>query len=623
MRHESAPASRSPGPGESLRGRTLTCGPATHRRLARLLGLDRGPESYEISSALWVSDHVEIELVAITDRSRISLVLEETRPERAFVAGPRVCLWVRDSSVPPQLARRLQAVTRPLLVRLALSDLERMVVLDPDAAPAVPTRPGRDNPSPQPPLEGISLPTTAVRAHTAPELYADFFAASEIRRAGCDLIDVHSAHTLVTHGDVECSYCAVCVPSPRVGLVRLPVYETVRNLGKPPAQHGAFNESEDPSGAFCSDMTEEDVIMGSPSRMSEVLRHADLHRSRDSLLVVGLCLPDVIGEDQESAVREFAQTTTTPVFSVPAAPRSWAWLAKDLLRTRRQALPQTDADREREPSVNLIGFARNAGSDDLVGLLAAAGISVSTFLLPELAMDAVARIPRAAVNVYLPNVHWEKTYSHLQDDPGRRHRMLDGPFGMQGTRRWVEEVCAELAVECDVSGILSERVAGLAPRWEALRAQAAECRLGLVVPGHEIETLLDARHSWGIPLTRVLREMGFGLDLFVGSEAGARLFRSRTTLSETEYTLHAFDSLPDLLETLQRSPCQAVFSNYVFDWRLVCAGKAPFSTLEFEYGLRGAIATLERLLAVCRLPLFRAGRRFIAPVVGRGGANAV
>lgn len=615
----SAPPSRSQASDKSLRGRTITCGPETHRRLARLLGMDRAPVAWQIGSATWVDDRLEIEVVAIEDQSRVALVLEKTRQDRAFVAGPQVCLWVRESRIPEQLGRRLQTVTRRMLERLPLADLERMVALDPDAAEAGPQRSQSAGEPQSALLEGISIPTTAAFALTAQELYADFFAASEIRRAGCDIIDVHTAHTLVSHGDVECSYCAVCVPSPRAALVRLPVYETVRNLGKPAEERGAFDESEDPSNAFCSDMTEEDVIKGSPGRLGHVLRHADQHRNRNSLLVVGLCLPDVIGEDQEGAVREFAQSTSTPVFSVPAAPRSWAWLAKDLLRTRRLSLPQ--AEEPDGPAVNLIGFSRNAGSSELEGLLAAAGISVRTFLLPELDMAAVARIPGATVSVYLPNLHWEKTYAHLQDDPGRRHLVIDGPYGLRGTRTWLEQVCSALGVDCDVERLCADRLAGLGPRWDGLRDQASGFRLGLVVPGHEVETLLEARYSWGIALTQVLREMGFGLDLFIGSGTAADDFRSRTKLSEGDYAVHVFDSLPGLVEALQSSPCQAVFSNYMFDWRLLQTGKTPFSTLEFECGLSGAIATLERLIAVCRIPLFRAGRRFMAAGLAKGGSH--
>lgn len=617
MSHGPTPSSRSRASSGSVRGRAIRCGPDTRGRLARLLGLDREPLDYSVRSATWIDDHLEIEVVAAGDQGAFGLVLEKTRPERAFVAGPEVCLWIRQPQIPPQLGRRLHSVTRRMLERLPLRDLERMVAIDPDAVELQP-EPHRQEESarPSPLLDGISIPTTAACARTAPELYADFFATSELRRAGCDIIDVHGFHTLVSHGDVECSYCAVCVPSPRASLVRLPVYETVRNIGRPAADRGAFDESEDPSTVYCSDMTEEDVIKGSPARIARVLRHADRHRDRDNLLVIGICLPDVMGEDLEGAVRDFSQTTSTPVYSVPASPRSWSWLARDLLRTKRLALPSGEAPDRR--AVNLIGFSRNAGTRELTSLLQAAGVSVKTQLLPDLDMAAVARIPRAAVNVYLPNIHWEKSYEHLRDDPARRHLVIDGPHGLQGTRAWLEQVCAATGVECDVVRLCAERFEPLQARWDDLRRQASEYRLGLVVPAHEVETLLDPRHSWGIALTRVLREMGFGLDLFVGSDEAAEAFRARTSLDESDYSLNVFDSLPGLIEALRASPCQAVFSNYMFDWRLLQTGKAPFSTLEFEYGLSGAIATLQRLVEVCRIPLFRLGQRFM----GAGGLNA-
>ena len=52
-----------------------------------------------------------------------------------------------------------------------------------------------------------------------------------------------------------------------------------------------------------------------------------------------------------------------------------------------------------------------------------------------------------------------------------------------------------------------------------------------------------------------------------------------------------------------------------FDWRISRAGKARFSSKDFEMGLGGALRTLKRLLSVCRLPFYRRYR----PHLGGGG----
>ncbi|MBI5481534.1 MAG: hypothetical protein HY906_21940 [Deltaproteobacteria bacterium] len=585
----------------------------------------------------WAADHVEVTLAGTREPPSLTLIITATRRgQPAFLVGPEVSLWVQGAEVPEQLAARLRAVTERALPRLALADLERMVALDPElteigtaAAVASPLAPAlSDDPAAAhreptaragPALEGISIPTAGQHALTAPEFYADFLAAPELRRAGCDIIDVHSAHTLVSHGDVECAYCAVCVPRPRCGLLRLPVYETVRNIGRLPHGQGRFDESEDLADVFCSDMTEQDVISGAPGMIRQVLRQADTNRKKDRLLVIGLCLPDVIGADQEAAVQDYRAATDTAVYMVPSAPRSWSWFAADLLRSRRKALDHTGPPDPR--AVNLIGYPENAGTRELSSLLADLGVAVNTCVLPELSMSSVERIPRAALNVFLPNVHWEKVYEHLRGDGGRTHLEIDGPYGIAGTRAWLQSVSAALGMGRDLDELLRRRLAPLQERWDRLRQEARGFRLGFVVPAEDSPALLQSRFTWGIPLAAAIHEMGFGLDLFVGgpaSPAAAAQIRAGLGLAPADYELHEFDSLPGMLDALAQSQCQAVFSNYVFDWRLVRTGKAPFSTLEFEMGVAGAVATLKRLVAVCRLPLFRGGRRFMNDCAPRG-----
>jgi hypothetical protein len=607
----------------AVRGRRLVCGEASRARVARFLGLDRPPPIGAVEKVEWIEDHLEATLTGTSVTPALVVVVAARRPDRpAYLAGPEVCLWLQGSEVPKPLAARLRSVTAPALPRLALADLERMVAMDPELSPsdaigvtASATGQSPAEPRTGPPREGISIPLSGQHALTAPEFYADFFAAPELRRAGCDIIDVHGAHTLVSHGDVECAYCAVCVPRPRCGLVRLPVYETVRNIGRLPRGQGRFDESEDLADIFCSDMTEQDVISGTRGMIGEVLRQADANRRKDRLLVIGLCLPDVIGEDQEAAVQEYCATTDTAVYMVPAAPRSWSWFAADLLRTRRQALERGAPPDPR--AVNLIGYPDNAGTRELTSLLADLGIEVNALLLPELSMTAVERLPRAALDVFLPNVHWDKAYAHLRDGGDRAHLELAGPYGLAGTRTWLEAVATALHVEHDTDALLRRRQAPLQERWDRLHEQAREHRLGLVVPAEDAAAVLEARFSWGIPLAAVIHEMGFGLDLFVGGRAAAQV-RAGLGLARSDFEVHEFDSLAGMLDALGRCPCQAVFSNYVYDWRLVRTGKAPFSTLEFEPGLAGAVATLERLVAVCRLPLFRGGRRFMSDCGPRG-----
>ena len=69
--------------------------------------------------------------------------------------------------------------------------------------------------------------------------------------------------------------------------------------------------------------------------------------------------------------------------------------------------------------------------------------------------------------------------------------------------------------------------------------------------------------------------------------------------------LKGFKTPAELERLLGEGAFDAVYSEYFFDERLSRAGKARFSLSVFEPGLRGAIASLERLLAAGRWKFYR------------------
>ena len=104
-----------------------------------------------------------------------------------------------------------------------------------------------------------------------------------------------------------------------------------------------------------------------------------------------------------------------------------------------------------------------------------------------------------------------------------------------------------------------------------------------------------------MPLLRVLREMGLGVEILCHGEAkkkdapGLRFFRT-----------------PDELDRLLRDGrFEAVYSEYTYDNRLARAGKSQFSLDCFEMGLAGAVRSLRRLGGICRWPFSRRYARFM------------
>ena len=88
-----------------------------------------------------------------------------------------------------------------------------------------------------------------------------------------------------------------------------------------------------------------------------------------------------------------------------------------------------------------------------------------------------------------------------------------------------------------------------------------------------------------MPVLRQLAEAGIRVDvLLFGGKDGGRV--------------KGFKDPRGLEQRLVQGAYDAVYSEYFFDERLVRAGTPRFDLSAFEPGVRGAVGTLERLLAV-------------------------
>ena len=97
-------------------------------------------------------------------------------------------------------------------------------------------------------------------------------------------------------------------------------------------------------------------------------------------------------------------------------------------------------------------------------------------------------------------------------------------------------------------------------------------------------------------------EMGFCIDLLYYDIHGQA---PKLPDGLRQAQVRVFRAPWELAKALEEGSFAAAYSDVCFDWRLSRAGKARFSSRDFEMGLCGARRTLERLLSRCRLPFYR------------------
>jgi len=319
------------------------------------------------------------------------------------------------------------------------------------------------------------------------------------------------------------------------------------------------------------------------------------------VVVHSTCIPTVIGDDAEAVVARWQKRTKVPIVYMNHTEASCQDFDVCLALFRKlQKDPAFAKVARRRGCVNLVGFPEGAALKELVGLLREAGIEVNARVMPSLSIDAVRRYLAAEAQVLYPNGAYAKTYQEFFEHLPIKTLRLDAPYGWDGTKAWVQGVAAALGRKRGVKPALAQAAKDLAPGWDAARGQARGRSVAFVVDGYHMRRLSEPAQTWGVPLLRLLREMGLGVEVLCFGEAK----KGAPGLS--------FFQTPEQLEALlAKGAFAAVYSEYTYDSRLARAGKAQFSLDCFEMGLAGAARSLARLSGICRWPFARRYARYM------------
>jgi hypothetical protein len=377
------------------------------------------------------------------------------------------------------------------------------------------------------------------------------------------------------------------------------------------------------SDTLMSDLTDRDVIKGGDRKLDQVLdvvaRDMESGRSApEAIFVNSSCLPEVTGDDIDAALDKLrkrlagADETTgkdgkkrkIPILNLRNEPDPNAEIMR--LAMEDEAF---HAVAKRPGTINLVGLPRLRGYEDVLACLAESGIRLNCWALPELDMNTFRHFKAAELNV----LHgWDWISARRRDliastglpsltPPG-------GPFGIEGTRAWLAAIADALGRRRVFDAVWDRRRRAIDDEWEALRARARGYRLGFVLGENGLARLVDPAKMMGLPMVPMLREMGFGVDCLV-YDTGTPAPRD-----EGAYRLDYFATPDELEASLRASEAVAFYSDVYFDRRLTRTGKNIFSSNDFEMGMRGAPATLARLLQTCELSFFRTYGEYLGPV---------
>ncbi len=595
----------------SFGGQIVSAGEVSRRAVSRLLGIDTLGAPYVVSSVAWMDHALELAVETGGEEPLVLRIEARTPESRGLLLTDHLNLFVRGTEAPEAFVRRVAEAGARTLGHWTLERLAQLIGEDPEAGkPGLPVPPSADE---------SDRPRSLLDTWGDVDAYADFFAGGELSRSQLDSVDFSRLFRFIQHSDVECTQVNPATTTPIISLVTFPWSERLhRPLGQVPRGQRRDDEQGGPAdGMLTTDLDEDDVIMGNPDKLRNVLQYAVDHGGEEPkpLFVSNTCVPAVTGEDVASVVDDIQESSGQQICYLTVSRRSMTTVFQELMVDRRK-----EAEERAGPppphAVNLIGFPSTPAVDELEQLLAAAGISVNTRFLPDVSPELVDRLPGAALNVRLVNRTWQHFVDQLSFESRTPHVAPTAPYGFEGTRTWLQEVAAAVELDRRVDDAWQRHAEPWEERWAALRRRAAGHRLGFVVRDSETFYLTTPGTSWGVPLVALLEEMGFGLDVLVHvsdketARENARAVKEQFA-EPARHSIRAFDSFAFLRHRLAQSEAAAFLSYQFFDWRLTEAGKATFSIQHFEMGVPGAVRSLERLLRVCETSFYRRYRKHL------------
>ena len=365
------------------------------------------------------------------------------------------------------------------------------------------------------------------------------------------------------------------------------------------------------------DTSDLDAIMaGGEDRLTALAREEVCGNPPPDLLVVlGTCVSRIIGDDVERAVQDSGalEAGIRTVWMEATASEDqqarslWARLC-EMFQS-----PRTAGD---DPAVNLLGYGywRDEHHAELEQLLASVGIRRNASMIPTFDIAELHHFGDADVNLVLPARHVRDSLTWAQSKMQAPLLEPPPPFGIAQTRAWLDATLAFFGREPVSDDWMSQHFGPVEPLWDGLVRAAGDMRVAVVLTSDHFGSIAPL-HRGGVPWLEVLREMGFGLDVFVipspsrrldtGQEALTLASTRRLLEGDGRHTVTSVESMRELRARLLEAESQLCYSEVPQDRRALSVGMVPFNYTDFSMGFGGATRSLARLIQRGRTPFFR------------------
>jgi nitrogenase molybdenum-iron protein beta chain len=209
-----------------------------------------------------------------------------------------------------------------------------------------------------------------------------------------------------------------------------------------------------------SNLQETEVVFGGHDRLHEQIRHTLEIMDGDLYFVLTGCVPEVIGDDVESVVREFAGAGAPVISASTAGFKGSSYFGyEQVLKALFKNVVKAGAPR-RANLVNVWGLPPmmdvfwKGNLKGTAGLLALLGFETNAFFGPEAAFSDIENAAGARLNIVLSDLYGLEAAELFKERHGVDFITTPPPFGAAASERFLETVGAAL-------GLRSEKIAAI------------------------------------------------------------------------------------------------------------------------------------------------------------------
>ena len=581
-------------PGREKTQRHITAGPQALAAMARLLGLKPSTPGWKLEGFCGLGkEEPRFRLSLSNAGHRLVFYVQGRSSPGAQLRAAGLSL-VAEGSAGPAVQRFIKTATARFGGR-SLQDVSRLLESDPQSfiEEIIPGQPER-----------MSVPCIGQPIGLLETGWRNFFADQDFEV----LLGVPSCSSNKTvnieYADLECYYARPQRSFNKWTFLDWP------------------EESDDPSlrdddklgdSGIVAELEERDMILGTGERADALVAEVRKRAQAGHFLVfTHLCTPIVMGEDMAGLARRCEE-------AVGGSAVRWSQKDRDendnFGEHFRALLGRPgffDAPGD-SLALNLFHFPKRCRETELRPFLDSIGLKTNICVFPDVDFTVIEALPAARWQIFCERSSYPTKVRELLAKSPRPVVSAPAPYGVAGTRECLRAIAAAAGRQGAFEKAWARKMAAFLPRWEEMRKEASGHSLAFVVSQATLPRLLELRYGYGAPLAKMAAEMGFGIDILYYDLHGSAP-KLPEGLSHARVT--TFRAPWELELALREGRFQAVFSDMFFDWRITRAGKARFSSKDFEMGLEGANRTFERLLSICRLPFFR---RYAGHLAGRRG----